>query len=113
MTRSLLPDVGVAVQVGVGAAGSKEKTDTLAVVASGRRHAIENAVLSDYKTAMRLVADGVVKAKEHLVVSAILADRKDNPVVVCSAVQSGPVQQIVKRGHRVVAGIITVGQSAS
>ncbi len=61
---------------------------------------------------MRLIADGVVKAQEHLVVGAILADRKDNPVVVCSTVQRGPVQQIVKRRHRVVAGIITVGSAS-
>jgi hypothetical protein len=69
----------------------KRKDNTLAFVASGGRHAIEN-VVCDYETAMRLVADGVVKAQEHLVASTILANRKDDPVVVCSTVQRGPVQ---------------------
>jgi hypothetical protein len=68
----------------------KRKDDTLALVASGRRHAIKTVVY-DYETAVRLVADGVVKAQEHLLVRAILADRKDNPVVVYSTLQSGPV----------------------
>jgi hypothetical protein len=57
---------------------------------------------------MRLVADGVVKAQEHLIASAILADRKDEAAVVCSTLQRGAVQLIVKWGHRVVTGIIAV-----
>jgi hypothetical protein len=67
------------------------KDDPLAVIATGRRHAIEN-VVCDYETAVRLLADGIVKAQEPLVASAILADRKDDPGVVCSTVQRGPVQ---------------------
>jgi hypothetical protein len=83
------------------------KDHTLIIVASVRRHAVEN-IAGDHETAVRLVASILCEAEELLVASAILVDRKDEAGVVCSTLQRGAVQLIVKRGHRVMTGIIVV-----
>jgi hypothetical protein len=46
---------------------------------------------------------GRIEGKDHT-----LADRKDEVGVICSTLQRGAVQLIVKRVHRVVTGIIAV-----